>query len=116
MKGSRLYIIALAFVAVFLSACGQKNTPNEPRPKVKLDAELSALYESSCANCHTVAATGAPLTGDVARWEELMDKGMDVLMVNVINGFKGMPPAGQCFECSPEQMEQLVLFMSQPEN
>ena len=76
------------------------------------DPALAAIYDRSCRSCHTVAATGAPLTGDVAAWGPRMDKGADVLLQNVINGFGGMPPLGLCMDCNQEQFDALIEFMA----
>ena len=76
------------------------------------DAALAAIYQRSCASCHTVAATGAPLTGDSATWSPRMDKGMDALVDNVVNGFGGMPPFGLCMDCDAAQFEALIQFMA----
>lgn len=79
------------------------------------DAELAEIYIRTCRSCHGTGASVAPLTGDLAGWEPRMDKGMDVLVENAINGFQGMPPLGLCFECSSEQFEQLIAFMATAE-
>jgi cytochrome c5 len=62
-----------------------------------------------------VAATGAPLTGDVAAWDTRLEKGADVLLENVINGFGGMPPFGMCMDCDADQFDALIQFMAKGE-
>jgi cytochrome c5 len=76
------------------------------------DSGLADIYDRSCRSCHTVAATGAPLTGDRAAWEQRMAKGMDTLVDNVVNGYGGMPPYGLCMDCDAGQFEALVDFMA----
>jgi len=76
------------------------------------DPTLAAIYQRSCASCHTVAATGAPLTGDSPVWGQRMAKGMDTLVDNVVNGFGGMPPFGLCMDCDAAQFEALIAFMA----
>ncbi|WP_257283747.1 cytochrome c5 family protein [Endozoicomonas sp. SESOKO1] len=78
------------------------------------DPHLSAIYNRSCKACHTLANTGAPLTGDSHSWKSRMDKGMEALLDNVINGFGGMPPFGMCMDCQPEQFAALITFMAAP--
>lgn len=110
----------LLIVVVFLSGCGDPPAPQAPereaasRALVPPDAELAAIYARSCHSCHTVAATGAPLTGDAAAWAPRMEKGMDVLLGSVVNGFGGMPPFGMCMDCNAEQFEALIRFMAAP--
>ena len=58
-------------------------------------------------------STGAPLTGDTRAWAERMDKGMGVLVDNVVNGFGGMPPFGLCMDCDADQFEALIVFMAE---
>ena len=114
-------VLFLFFLMVVLSGCGKTAPVATPiseadsqhlKPKVP---DIAALYERSCRSCHTVAATGAPLTGDKAAWAPRMDKGMDVLLGSVVNGFGGMPPFGLCMDCSTEQFEALIQFMASGE-
>ncbi|MEH6583143.1 MAG: c-type cytochrome [Halioglobus sp.] len=76
------------------------------------DTTLASTYDRSCRSCHTIAATGAPLTGDSKAWAPRMDKGMDTLVDNVVNGFGGMPPFGMCMDCGVEEFEALIGFMA----
>ncbi len=101
---------ALMLMLIALAACSNDRTPS--LQQVTLDAELHDIYQTSCQNCHENAAMGAPLSGDHARWHEVLSVGMETVMQRVMQGYRGMPPAGQCFECSPEQLEQLVLYMA----
>jgi cytochrome c5 len=112
--------IVLLTAACMLSACGKPASTGSPeleaasRQLVPQDSEIAAIYARSCASCHTVAATRAPLTGDTAAWAPRMDKGMDVLVNSVINGFGGMPPFGLCMDCDTRQFEALIEFMANP--
>ena len=115
-----LKILALTTMILLSTACADERSSaaratealsRELRPA---DADLAALYIRSCRSCHTVAATGSPLTGDAAAWAERMDKGMNVLLDNVINGYGGMPPFGLCMDCDAEQFEALIRFMAEP--
>jgi len=76
------------------------------------DEKLAKIYQRSCYACHTVAATKAPLVGDVNDWQPRLDKGMDTLLDSVINGFGGMPPFGMCMDCEAEDFEKLIEFMA----
>lgn len=107
----------VALLAILLAACGDGPAPAPPteaasRALQPQDAALAAVYQRSCASCHTVAATGAPLTGDAQAWKPRMDKGMDTLVDNVVNGFGGMPPFGLCMDCDAGQFEALIDFMA----
>ena len=118
MSFNRFIAISLAALClVTLAGCG--DGPAGPpaaeavsRTLQPQDAALAAIYQRSCASCHTVAATGAPLTGDVAQWKPRMAKGLNALLDNVVNGFGGMPPFGLCMDCDAAQFEALILFMA----
>jgi cytochrome c5 len=43
-----------------------------------------------------------------------MEKGMDALVQSVENGLNAMPPKGMCFDCSSEDYQALIEFMSKP--
>ena len=112
-----LKIAPAALLLALLSACGegpQGAPPTEAASRAlqPADPELAQVYQRSCASCHTVAATGAPLTGDAAAWAPRLDKGMDTLVDNVVNGFGGMPPFGLCMDCDAAQFEALTGFMA----
>ena len=111
-------------VGVLLAACGLAGCAEEQsgaevaseslsRQLQPQDAALASIYNRSCRNCHTVAATSAPLTGDESAWAARLDKGMDTLVDNVVNGFGGMPPFGMCMDCGVEDFEALIAFMAQ---
>ena len=104
------------FLAACLTACGEgvgggagpaisETTSKQLRPA---EPALAEIYGRSCRSCHTIAATGAPLTGDAEAWRVRMEKGMPVLVDNVVNGFGGMPPFGMCMECDGDQFEALI--------
>jgi cytochrome c5 len=76
------------------------------------DERLAALYDHSCRACHANAQANAPLTGDRAAWLSRLKKGEPELLRNVLTGFNGMPPGGQCFTCTPADFEALIAFMS----
>jgi len=98
-----------------LSACSHQSDDeiNKVEP-VKISTELSAIYQRSCKNCHESEATGAPLSGDKERWHTILEKGMDTVLDRAMSGYQGMPAFGQCFECNPEQIEALIIYMSNP--
>lgn len=115
-RGGMYTILLVALTS--LVACGDVEGPERgideqtSRAAVPEDPELAKIYNRSCRNCHTVAATRAPLTGDTAAWSALMDKGMDVLVANVVNGIGGMPPFGLCMSCDADDFEALIRFMA----
>ncbi|MFT6366488.1 MAG: cytochrome c5 [Halioglobus sp.] len=91
--------------ALLTEANSRELRPAEP--------QIAKIYDRSCRNCHTIAATGAPLTGDSAQWSLRLEKGMSTLVNNVVGGIGGMPPLGMCMDCNLEEFEALVVFMAQ---
>lgn len=74
--------------------------------------DAAAKYQMSCFACHGTGAAGAPKLDDKAEWETRMAKGMDAVMVNVMNGIKAMPPKGLCMDCSESDLVALVEYMT----
>jgi len=73
--------------------------------------DVESTYQMSCFACHGTGAAGAPLLGDADAWTERMAKGMDAVMVNVVNGVNAMPPKGLCMTCSDANLQTLVNYM-----
>ena len=73
--------------------------------------DVESTYQMSCFACHGTGAAGAPLLGDADAWTERMEKGMDAVMVNVVNGVNAMPPKGLCMTCSDDNLRTLVNYM-----
>lgn len=111
----------LVMLVLLVSACGdtQSGRPGiseaASRALRPADTELASIYDRSCRSCHTVAATGSPLTGDKQAWSPRMEKGLDVMLESVISGSGGMPPFGLCMDCDADQFEALITFMANGE-
>ncbi|MBS4089055.1 c-type cytochrome [Pseudomonas rustica] len=108
-------ITLLLTLSVALFGCGEAPKPpassstSNAMPK---DPALAQIYANSCQLCHANPAANAPLTGDRKAWEPRIQQGADTLLDHAINGYNGMPPMGQCVECSEEQFLQLIGFMA----
>lgn len=74
--------------------------------------DVESTYQMSCFACHGTGAAGAPILGDADAWTERMAKGMDAVMVNVVDGVNAMPPKGLCMTCSDDNLQSLVDYMS----
>ncbi|PCJ27812.1 MAG: hypothetical protein COA96_02630 [SAR86 cluster bacterium] len=100
-----------------------ESTP-EPEPVVTVEVEpavvetavaafdAAATYQMSCFACHGTGAAGAPVLGDQEAWSERMEKGIDSVMANVMNGLNAMPAKGLCFTCSDDDLLALVEYMA----
>jgi cytochrome c5 len=107
-------LLTLAF-GLLISACSPQTQEKQNKAEpIAISAELGAIYQRSCKNCHETDATGAPLTGDKEHWNTILEQGMNIVLDHAMNGYQGMPAFGQCFDCSPEQIEALIIYMSNP--
>lgn len=114
----RLGLAALLLIGI--SACKEEqaraSTVSDAQRAESLlpaDPALRAIYQRSCAACHTSVDAKAPLTGSAAQWKPRLDKGMDQLVKHAMEGFNAMPPKGLCADCSAGDMRALIGFMSQ---
>lgn len=72
------------------------------------------IYDNVCMACHTTGAGGAPKL-EAAAWDSRMEKGMEAVIANAINGFMGeaglMPAKGGRADLSDEQVKAAVEYM-----
>jgi len=74
--------------------------------------DAASKYQSTCFACHGTGQAHAPVVGDVIEWEIRLEKGIDVLVKNTINGLNGMmPPRGLCVDCSDNELKIIVEYM-----
>jgi cytochrome c5 len=71
------------------------------------------VYNTYCVACHGSGANNAPIMGDSVAWQPRLDKGIDTLYQNAINGFNNgaMPPKGLCMGCSNETIQATVDYI-----
>ena len=79
--------------------------------EMEADFDVASTYQASCFACHATGAAGAPLLGDIEGWDSRMDKGMDAVMANVINGVNAMPARGLCMNCTDNELQEIVSYM-----
>jgi cytochrome c5 len=72
-----------------------------------------AVFNRACAACHNGQLPMAPQKGDQAAWEPRLAKGMDALVTSVTNGLNAMPPRGLCMDCTAEDYQAVIQWMSQ---
>jgi cytochrome c5 len=114
MKRIRVAIVLLAALA----GCGRTAPADRAVLAARAatlapaDARLADLYLHSCRACHTVAAAGAPLTGDRDGWRDRWRKGLPALVASAVQGRNGMPAGGQCARCTAADYESLITFMA----
>lgn len=81
-------------------------------PAAAADAfDVEGTYMANCNACHAAGVANAPKLGDKAAWDARLEKGMDALMVNVMNGINAMPAKGLCMSCTQENLQEIVNYM-----
>ena len=86
--------------------------PAEPEPVVQAMSG-EQVFKKHCFACHMTGAANAPKVGDVAAWESRIAKGMDALLVSVIEGMPNtaMTAKGTCNACSEDELMAAIEFM-----
>lgn len=78
-------------------------------------AQGQSVYDGKCKACHATGASGAPKLGDTANWAPRIEKGMDAMVKNAIEGYKGdvgyMPPKGGFMSLTDEEVKAAVAYM-----
>ncbi|ARN74105.1 c-type cytochrome [Oceanicoccus sagamiensis] len=69
------------------------------------------IYNTNCMACHATGAAGAPKMGDAGAWTGRMDKGLETVYANAINGINGMPAKGLCMSCSDDDVKAVVDYI-----
>lgn len=71
------------------------------------------IYQTFCIACHGTGANNSPIMGDQAAWQPRLDKGLNLLYENAINGFNNntMPVKGLCMACSDAAIQATVDWM-----
>lgn len=93
-----------------------------PEPEAIAEASPAAdnakgkeTYDAACFICHAPGAAGAPRFGDAAAWATRIEKGIETLYKNSIDGYMGdfgmMPPKGGRPDFSDEDVKAAVNYM-----
>ncbi len=74
--------------------------------------DVAATYQTTCFACHGAGQAHAPIVGETIEWEIRLEKGMETLVQNTIEGLNGVMPArGLCTVCSDEELKAIVEYM-----
>ena len=74
--------------------------------------DAAATYQTTCYACHGAGQAHAPIVGETIEWEIRLEKGMETLVQNTIEGLNGVMPArGLCTACSDEELKAIVEYM-----
>lgn len=127
--------LAIAALALFLSACGDKNpaspvaqapapasapapvtTPAAPAATAVAENELGKkTFNNTCSMCHAAGVAGAPKPGDKADWGPRIAQGNDTLYKHALQGFTGakgmMPARGGSTTLKDDEVKAAVDYM-----
>jgi len=73
--------------------------------------DAQQAYMATCFACHNSGAGGAPNPNNPDDWTARLERGMDSIMTNVVNGINAMPAKGLCFNCTNEDLRAVVDYM-----
>jgi len=112
-QANSVYFLAafLAITIVLLTGCSSDEAGTEAATQGGSDT-IAKLYNTSCISCHAGGNAAAPRAHDVAAWQPKLAKGDEVLLANVKNGFAAMPAKGMCYDCSDDQLRELISYMA----
>ncbi len=73
------------------------------------------IYGTHCAECHApgTKAPNSPIVGNQQQWAPIIAKGMDVVILNAIQGYGKMAPRGGCTTCTDAEIKAAVKYMVQ---
>ena len=105
-----LFVLVVSF-ATAISADNSQQQVQLAQLTDGFDAE--ATYMMSCFACHSTGAAGAPKVGagNADAWTSRMEKGMEAVVTNAVNGVNSMPAKGLCFTCTDADIAALVEYM-----
>ena len=84
-------------------------------PVLADNAYTEELFQLYCHSCHGIQGSGAPLAFSSKEWRPYLRKGSERMLNNTITGVGNMPALGTCQECGPEELRNLIQYMSQTE-
>ena len=74
--------------------------------------DAAVTYQTTCYACHGAGQAHAPIVGEPIEWEIRLEKGMETLVQNTIEGLNGVMPArGLCTACSDDELTAIVEYM-----
>jgi cytochrome c5 len=97
----------LEAIQIYLSSIETKPQTKKLNPS----SEGIAIYNVYCAVCHETGVSNAPKTGHKARWQPLINTGIDKLYLAALYGTTNMPAKGTCIMCREEVIKAAVDYM-----
>ena len=72
------------------------------------------IFNDYCTTCHKIGLMNSPKKDDKEEWDKRLKKagGFDKILANTIDGIGNMPPKGTCMDCSDDELQKAVEYMS----
>lgn len=102
---------ALSLVALIMLPAGYLFAAQSPVPDSPPTQRQMQLFSSNCLQCHARAGIGAPLIGNAQDWQARQAQGEQVMLQNVVEGIRGMPPLGYCSACDEADFRVLIRLL-----
>ncbi len=102
---SRMFISAMAFVAIFL--LGVTSTARAQ----PVERTGKQIVDSLCLSCHGTGAGGAPKIGDDKAWATRADKGLGALTASALAGVRQMPSHGGNPKLTDIEIQRAITYM-----
>ena len=102
---SRMFISAMAFVAIFL--LGVTSTARAQ----PVERTGKQIVDSLCMSCHGTGAGGAPKIGDDKAWATRADKGLGALTASALAGIRQMPAHGGNPKLTDIEIQRAITYM-----
>lgn len=96
-------------LVVALWGCAEPPAGNSAQPR-----SGEQVYQRACAACHVPGRSGAPRSVEDFRSHWLLrleQVGYDGLLAITEQGQRRMPPRGNCFDCSDQELSRALTHM-----
>jgi|GEM_PF-1780568 cytochrome c5 len=85
----------------------------KPQAAIEQVSGPAKIYKTNCAMCHDSGLAGAPKKANKGDWAPRHAKGWDNMLNKAMNGYRAMPPKGNCLKCSEEDIRKTIEFMTE---
>ena len=103
--------VTVVFLCALSAACSDDTSVEKTSKQAQVaESEAELLYRKNCKVCHAQGINGAPILGNKKMWQPRLQKGVDALVNNAINGVGLMPAKGGKTHLSDEQIRSIVEF------
>jgi cytochrome c5 len=104
-------ICAVIFLMLLAGSVAAQTTSPNTKTSTYDEKVGKKIYKYNCALCHDTGSGGAPKIRDKQKWTERLKKDNNILTQEVIHGYKLMPPKGNCYKCTDQEIADAVEYL-----